>query len=302
MKSILICVLVLTWVGKSAAQGVLPLKTEGTLPGGVRYVINEKSTAPPSAKGMIMVLAMTSKMSVGGKVVTNRFSANDPVPLEIGGMSPLPEQFSQVLDQLAKGDSITFYESVDTMLLQNPSLVFDKGSEVIYGCRVLDIMTESEYSEYEEALEIKRETMARQDVKIVQSPEQIAKEDQLILGYLRKNNLKAKKLASGLYVQVIKPGSGAVPQFGDNLVVHYTFKTLDGQVHDSSIDKAPIEFLAGLGLMIAGFDEGVMQFKSGGKGVIYIPSRLAYGTGGVPPHNSVLVYEIELIKVEPKGR
>jgi FKBP-type peptidyl-prolyl cis-trans isomerase len=163
-------------------------------------------------------------------------------------------------------------------------------------------MTQNQYDEYDEALEIKREAMGRQKAKIIQSPEQIAKEDQLILDHLRKKNLKARKLASGLYVQVIKPGKGAAPQSGDNLIVHYTFKTLDGQVHDSSIGKAPIEFLAGLGLMIAGFDEGIMQFKAGGKGVVYIPSRLAYGTNGVPPHNSVLVYEIELIKVEPGKR
>jgi hypothetical protein len=139
MKSILICVLVLIWVSKSSAQSDLPLKTEGTLPGGVRYVIHEKSSAPPSAKGMIMVLSMTIKMTIGGNTSINHFSANDPVPLEIGGISPMPERFSPILDQLAKGDSLTFYESADSILLQNPSeaSTLDKGSEVIYGCRVL---------------------------------------------------------------------------------------------------------------------------------------------------------------------
>ena len=108
--------------------------------------------------------------------------------------------------------------------------------------------------------------------------------------------------ASGLQYEVIKAGTGAAPTAEDQVQVHYEVKMLDGTVFDSSIARGqPITFpLAGV---IAGWTEGLQLMKEGGKSRLFIPAKLAYGETGassIPP-NSVLVFDVELLKVIKAG-
>jgi len=64
---------------------------------------------------------------------------------------------------------------------------------------------------------------------------------------------------------------------GDIVKVHYTGKLEDGHIFDSSIDKDPLEFTMGMGMMIEGFEEGVMGMKQGDKKSITLPPESAYG-------------------------
>jgi len=84
--------------------------------------------------------------------------------------------------------------------------------------------------------------------------------------------------------------------------VHYEGKMLDGTVFDSSIARGqPVTFpLTGV---IPGWTEGLQLMKEGAKYRFYIPSKLAYGETGastIPP-NSVLTFDVELIKVIKAG-
>lgn len=63
----------------------------------------------------------------------------------------------------------------------------------------------------------------------------------------------------------------------------------------------PIDFPIGQGMVIPGWEEGIMTMKKGGKCTFIIPSSLAYGTAGSPgviPPNSVLVFDVELVDVK----
>lgn len=124
------------------------------------------------------------------------------------------------------------------------------------------------------------------------------------LAFLAENGKKAgiTTTASGLQYEVIKAGTGAAPTAADQVEVHYEGKMLDGTVFDSSIARGqPITFpLAGV---IAGWTEGLQLMKEGGKSRLFIPAKLAYGETGassIPP-NSVLVFEVELLKVIKAG-
>ena len=108
--------------------------------------------------------------------------------------------------------------------------------------------------------------------------------------------------ASGLKYYEISIGSGAQPQAGKSVTVHYTGTLADGKKFDSSVDRGdPFSFIIGVGQVIKGWDEGVMSMKIGGKRMLIIPSELGYGTrgaGSVIPPNAELHFEVELLGVQ----
>ncbi|MBS1626399.1 MAG: peptidylprolyl isomerase [Bacteroidetes bacterium] len=64
---------------------------------------------------------------------------------------------------------------------------------------------------------------------------------------------------------------------GDKVKVHYHGKLTDGTTFDSSAGREPLEFEVGAGMMIAGFDKGVVGMSIGEKKTIQIPAAEAYG-------------------------
>ena len=75
----------------------------------------------------------------------------------------------------------------------------------------------------------------------------------------------------------------------------------DGSKFDSSVDKGrPFVFKIGLGMVIKGWDEGVMKMSLGEKSVLTMTSDYGYGTrgaGGVIPPNADLRFEVELLAI-----
>jgi FKBP-type peptidyl-prolyl cis-trans isomerase FklB len=105
---------------------------------------------------------------------------------------------------------------------------------------------------------------------------------------------------SGLQYKHTQLGTGAQPDANDKVTVHYHGTLIDGTVFDSSVKRGtPASF--GLNQVITGWTEGLQYMKEGGKTTFYIPSELAYGANnkGSIPGNSTLIFEVELIKVEP---
>ena len=107
---------------------------------------------------------------------------------------------------------------------------------------------------------------------------------------------------SGLQYIVITQGSGEVAKDGDTVSVHYTGSLLDGTEFDSSIKRnSPLSIVLGEGQLIKGWVEMLRLMKKGDKVKTWIPSSLGYGEQGnhVIPGNSLLVFEIELIDINP---
>lgn len=64
----------------------------------------------------------------------------------------------------------------------------------------------------------------------------------------------------------------------DTVKVHYTGKlTENGQVFDSSLEREPLEFTLGQGMLIPGFEKGIIDMKVNEKKTIEIPKAEAYG-------------------------
>ena len=116
----------------------------------------------------------------------------------------------------------------------------------------------------------------------------------------------AKKYKSGVQVITIVPGNGAKPKKGDKLSMHYIGRfyggSKNGQQFDSSLDNKgkPFQFKIGVGEVIKGWDEGVMQMKLGEKAILEISWDYAYGEDGyqnVIPARQDLQFEVELLKI-----
>lgn len=115
---------------------------------------------------------------------------------------------------------------------------------------------------------------------------------------------KAMTTESGLRYEDIVVGTGASPERGQEVTVHYTGTLEDGTKFDSSLDRGqPFKFNIGIGQVIKGWDEGVLTMKVGGKRKLVIPPQLGYGArgaGGVIPPNATLVFEVELLGTQAK--
>jgi FKBP-type peptidyl-prolyl cis-trans isomerase 2 len=64
---------------------------------------------------------------------------------------------------------------------------------------------------------------------------------------------------------------------GSKVKVHYTGKFENEEVFDSSIGREPIEFVVGEGMLIPGFEDGVIGLTTGDKKTVSIEPNLAYG-------------------------
>lgn len=64
---------------------------------------------------------------------------------------------------------------------------------------------------------------------------------------------------------------------GDTVLVHYKGTLTDGTIFDSSEGREPLQFEAGSGMVIPGFDNGVLGMQIGEKKSIHIPVEEAYG-------------------------
>jgi peptidylprolyl isomerase len=107
---------------------------------------------------------------------------------------------------------------------------------------------------------------------------------------------------SGLqYIDLVE-GTGATPQKGQTVSVHYTGTLENGRKFDSSRDRGqPFEFPIGAGRVIKGWDEGLSTMKVGGQRRLIIPPELGYGArgaGGVIPPNATLIFDVELLGIK----
>jgi peptidylprolyl isomerase len=64
---------------------------------------------------------------------------------------------------------------------------------------------------------------------------------------------------------------------GNKVKVHYTGKFEDGEIFDTSVGRDPLEFLAGMGQVVPGFDAAVMGMSVGEKRSIALAPQEAYG-------------------------
>ena len=124
--------------------------------------------------------------------------------------------------------------------------------------------------------------------------EQLASDEIRIKDFIAKNNIPAVRHQSGLYYQIIEPGSGTlVYNSNTSITAKYTLRLLNGNTIPQSTE--PIKFT--LGGVILGWQIGIPLIQKGGKIRLLVPSPYAYGAqaqNGIPS-NSILDFDVELV-------
>ena len=123
----------------------------------------------------------------------------------------------------------------------------------------------------------------------------------------------AMEAPSSLIITDIEVGEGRTAVKGKELAVHYTGWLFDsnvdtkelcaakGKEFDSSLKRGmPFEIALGQGMVIQGWEEGLIGMKEDGKRCLVIPPSMGYGNhamGNIIPANSTLIFEIILLGV-----
>jgi len=116
--------------------------------------------------------------------------------------------------------------------------------------------------------------------------------------YLKDNATKSgvKELEPGkLQYTILSQGSGAAVAEHGKPEINYTGKYIDGTVFGSSEESGgPISI--SLDQTIPGFSEGLLGMREGEKRRLFIHPDLGYGAQGQLVPNSLLIFDIELVK------
>ncbi|CAG9558812.1 unnamed protein product [Danaus chrysippus] len=106
-----------------------------------------------------------------------------------------------------------------------------------------------------------------------------------------------------LKVEVVSVPEGCTVKSkqGDMLTMHYTGTLENGHKFDSSYDRdQPFTFQLGVGQVIKGWDQGLVDMCVGEKRKLVIPASLGYGdrgAGNVIPGGATLFFDVELINI-----
>ena len=116
---------------------------------------------------------------------------------------------------------------------------------------------------------------------------------------------KYKDDKSALYAD-IKKGDGEEVKIKSKVDIYYRGYLLNGEIFDNQWPAKqgdtpkPFVFEIGTNTIIPGLQQGLVGMKDGGKRLIIVPPAAGYGDkgqGSIPP-DSVLIFEVELLKVE----
>jgi FKBP-type peptidyl-prolyl cis-trans isomerase FklB len=151
--------------------------------------------------------------------------------------------------------------------------------------------------------QVQADARKKQEEKMAQAGEANKKEGQAFLD-ANKTKEGVVTLPSGLQYKILQAGTGLKPTTTDSVVCNYRGTLIDGKEFDSSYKRGqPATFpVSGV---IKGWTEALQLMPVGSKWQLFVPSELGYGArgaGGDIGPNATLIFEVELISIQAKGK
>ena len=259
------------------------------------------SDAPYASRaGQILTVFMEFRTGRDSVLMSSRRTQPFAQPVALPPQTT-PGGLEEALGLLLPGDSAVFRFPADTVFAKTfrqpvPPFIKRGGNTLTVLASARELLTMEQMQARQKQMQADMEKKAAQ-----LSVAQAAKDNALILAYLKKNHATAKKTAGGTYYIIKKAGTGLPPKKGQTVRVLYRGTVLStGKEFDSTAKRNndPFAFTLGVGQVIPGWDQGIAMLTKGSKGVLLIPSPLAYGARGagadIPP-NTVLRFEVELL-------
>lgn len=196
------------------------------------------------------------------------------------------DPISEVLKTMSVDDSVSIYVPMDSLPpeAQGDPKITEEG--IVYHIKMNRIVDEESYMLEQSEM---REAQAAQKLQV----------DSLLDVYLTKYEegtiADLQSTENGVEFVVLDEGAGAPVMKNDRINVHYVGRLIEtGDEFDNSLERGqPLPLEVGVGSVIKGWDEGLLQFKRGDIGLLFIPSDLAYGeaeSGPIPPNSDLLFY------------
>jgi FKBP-type peptidyl-prolyl cis-trans isomerase len=130
----------------------------------------------------------------------------------------------------------------------------------------------------------------------------VKKDQEKIQAYARQNDLAMKETPTGLWYLISRKGNGDSARIGQVASLRYSVKLLDGTPCYDSGHSGIKQFRIGQGGVESGLEEGILLLRVGDRATFIMPPHLAHGLTGDGdriPARSIIIYEVELVKLEP---
>lgn len=222
-----------------------------------------------------------------------------PVYLPVGQSRPYDP--SEVFTKLRLNDSLVTIQMMDSFIKQNPRLLqqFKNGDRIVTTFKVLHIYKQGEDYRADQQKDMDQQRMKDE----AQAKKDLIDQAKEMEKYFSDKHITAQKTPLGAYVVIDQPGTGTQVDSGKFVTVKYTGKHFGtDSVFQASTFTTQIQ---GAMPSVKGFEDGLKQFKDGGKGIVYIPGALAYGRNPQPGSpfkpNEALTFEVEIQAVSDKA-
>jgi peptidylprolyl isomerase len=260
---------------------------------GIYYLETKKGTGKSAVKDGYVSVHYTVNL-LGGEKLFSTIERGEPVDFKFGSQFE-NEGFQEAVGMMREGGKANaIIPSSRAFGAQGAGSVVPPFSTLYYDIELVKIISNEEWERKQADKEAKKQADNAQKAQ---------EETSLLQKYLKDNNITPTiTLPSGLIYVEKQAGTGPKPITGKKVKVHYTGKLLDGTQFDSSIEKGqPYEFAIGTKAVIEGWDQGIALMNEGAKGILIVPSKLAYkdrGAGDIIPPYATLVFDVELVEVE----
>ena len=253
---------------------------------GLIYKIYSDRKGPVAKKGQIIKLHFRQKIKDS---VLQQTYGGVPGYAMVDSVGPVYNA-AELFTSLRKGDSLVVVlvgDSINKKYGLPPFM--KKDDDLTLTFKVLDIFDNAELATKDRTTEYSKQS----DVQ------KIVFED-----FMASRKDKCQKTPGGAYVDITAQGDGAQVETGKMVSILYDGKFIpSGKSFETNMTGGapPIDVVMGQGSVIRGWEEGLLLFKKGAKGIIYIPGDLAYGEqAGIPGSQPFqpMMFDIQVVDVK----